>query len=205
MIELKAKVKTGEVPPAPTKVAKSTPGAPKIQEVDANAKKEELETAKDEEPVVVKKSGHTKTLNKDTVDKAAEIATQSANEQALASIPKTSAGLEKDINQLKKDSANVYQYLRKIPLKTIESLYKSSEIEAGLLSGILAAISSHGLGDSDSKNHAGEFLVSLSKASNFDMTLMFIDDAEKKHISTILKAQSDKAVIQKLNQVYGSL
>jgi hypothetical protein len=111
MIELKAKVRTGEVPL--TKVAKSTPGATKIQEVDASAKKEELEVSEVSfEQPVVKKSGHTKTLDKGTVEKAAEIATLSANEATLASIPKTSAGLEKDFNQLKKDSHNVYLYLK---------------------------------------------------------------------------------------------
>ena len=111
MIELKAKVRTGEVPL--TKIAKSAPGASKIQEVDVSAKKEELEVAEASlEQPVIKKSGHTKTLDKSTVEKAAEIATIKANEAALKSIPKTSAGLEKDFNQLKKNSANVYLYLK---------------------------------------------------------------------------------------------
>lgn len=184
MIELKAKVRSGEAPP--TKVdksapAKSTPGASKIQDVDASAKEEELETSETpfEEKVVKKKSGHTKTLDQNTVEKAAEIATLKANEAALKSIPKTSAGLEKDYNQLKKSSDNVYQYVKQIPLKTLESLYKSSEIESGVFSGILAALTEHGLDDRESATHTGEFLFSLSKSSNFDMTLMFIDDGEK--------------------------
>jgi hypothetical protein len=157
---------------------------------------------------VKKQSGKTKTLDKETVNKAAEMATQEANEIALNSIPKTSAGFEKDFNQLKKDSYNVYQYLRRLPVKTIESLYKSSEIETHILSGILAAISEHGLADAAGSKHAGEFLASLSKASNFDMTLMFIDDAEKKHIAKILaaaKKQSDKSINAKLDEVYGNL
>jgi hypothetical protein len=170
--------------------------------------KKELEVSKDEQPVEVKKSGKTKTLDQSTVDKAAEIATQEANDLALKNVPKTSAGFEKDFNQLKKDSEKVYQYIRKIPVKTIETLYKKSEIEAHVLSGILSAISTHGLSDASSCAHAGSFLASLSRASNFDMTLMFIDDAEKKHITQIVEAarqQAEKDVVQRLDAVYGAL
>lgn len=130
----------------------------------------------------------TKSLDKETVNKASEIASQEANEAALKSIPKTSAGFEKDFNQLKRDSSLVYQYLKKIPAKTFETLYKSSEIEAHVFSRLLSAITEHGLSSDDGAKHAGEFLASMSKASSFDMTLMFIDDAEKKSIKQIMSA-----------------
>lgn len=111
MIELKTKVRAGE-PATPIKVAKGTPGAPKIQEVDSGSKKEELEVSKLEETPVKVKKVVTKNLDEDTRNKASEIASLEANEAALKTIPKTSAGFEKDFNQLKKDSSNVYQYLR---------------------------------------------------------------------------------------------
>lgn len=51
-------------------------------------------------------------LGSETVKNAAASASQTANESVLKSVPKTSAGLEKDYKQIKKDSANVYQYLK---------------------------------------------------------------------------------------------
>ena len=53
---------------------------------------------------------------------------------------------------------------------------------------MLVALANHGLKNESDCIKVGEFLVTLSKASNFDMTLMFIDDKEKKELSTILKA-----------------
>jgi len=93
----------------------------------------------------------------------------------LSSIPKTAAGLEKDYNQIKKDSEQVYQYVSKIPCATIEKLYKTSEIEAELLTGILIACGSHGLQDKKTTEATVNTLLSISKANNFDMTLMFIE------------------------------
>ena len=77
--------------------------------------------------------------------------------------------------------------MKQIPLSTLESLYKKSEIATEILSGLLQAISEHGLGDKESSEHAGQFLLSLSKASNYDMTLMFIDDNEKDIIKKIVQ------------------
>lgn len=124
----------------------------------------------------------------------------------MKSIPKTSAGFEKDYHQLEKDSGNVYQYLKNIPLKTLEGLFKNSEVEAELLSGVLEAFVSHGLANADSSKHAAEFLLSLSKAKNYDMTLMFVDEAEKekiKKISDAVKKQcADQGLLARFNKVY---
>ena len=96
----------------------------------------------------------------------------------MKNIPKTAAGLEKDFNQLKRDSNLVYKYMKQVPLKTIEQLFKTPEVSTEVLSGILTAISTHGISDVDSCKHACQFLTSLSKANNFDMTLMFMEDKE---------------------------
>jgi hypothetical protein len=48
----------------------------------------------------------------------------------------------------------------------------------------------------------------MTRASSFDMTLMFLEDAEKKSISSIVtlaKKQTDKATAKILDDVYGSL
>lgn len=118
------------------------------------------------------------------MEKAAERATQAANSIAMKSVPKTAAGFEKDFNQLKKDMGQVHEYLKNIPLKTVESLFKTSEVQAEIFSGILSAFAQHGLKDSDIEK-TSQFLVSLSKADNFDMTLMFADDKEKKDLKAI--------------------
>jgi len=44
---------------------------------------------------------------------------------------------------------------------------------------VLEAFTSHGLNDSESIAKTGEFLMNWSTSSSYDMTLMFIDDAEK--------------------------
>ena len=145
-------------------------------------------------------------LDQETVEKAAERATQEASNIALSSVPKTSAGFEKDFNQLKKNSAHVYQYLKNIPLKTLEGLFRSSEVQAELLAGVLQALALHGLANADSCKHTAEFLLSLSKASNFDMTLMFVDETEKKDLGTIISAVkklcSGSDLVQRLNAAY---
>jgi len=66
-------------------------------------------------------------------------------EKVLNSIPVTASALEKDYNQIKKDSHQVYTYLKNIPLDTIEKLYKNSELQSELLSGILLALGNHGV------------------------------------------------------------
>ena len=108
----------------------------KIQEVSSPTKAP-VET-KDETPngqfsasdsaPVPSKPVKTKTLNKETVDKAASMATDQATQDALKNIPKTAHGLEKDFNQLKRDSSLVYQYIKKIPMNTIVTIYKKSEV-----------------------------------------------------------------------------
>lgn len=131
-------------------------------------------------------------LDKETVDKAATMATDKATQEALNNIPKTAAGLEKDFNQLKRDLSLVYQYVKKIPLNSIVSLYKKTEVSTEVLAGLLNAFSTHGLADADSCKHTCQFLSNLSKADNFDMTLMFMEDREQKMIVKIKDETSKK-------------
>lgn len=131
------------------------------------------------------KSKKVKSLDQDTVDKAASLATESAYAEVLNRVPKTMAGFEKDFKQLQKEPSLFYKYLRNIPDKNVVQLFKKSEMETEVLSGILGAFSNHGLSDAASCKHVCQFLVALSKGSNFDMAFMMIDDAEKKLISNI--------------------
>lgn len=66
----------------------------------------------------------------------------------------------------------------------------------------------HGLADKESTNNTAKFFISLSKASNYDMTLMFINDSEKEKILEIrskLDKHGDKNVKASFNSIYGEL
>ena len=155
---------------------------------EAKQEEEQPKTEKIEEVKELpdkKATKKTKMLDKDTVQKASELASTEASQKALKSIPKTAAGLEKDYNQLKKDQSQVYRYLRNIPPETVAKLYKTTEVEAELLSAIVAALANHGLSNKEDKTHAKAFLSSLEKASNFDMTLMFAEDKDKEMMDKI--------------------
>lgn len=86
------------------------------------------EESKAEEQEVKRPSGKTKTIDTETLEKAKEVATKSATAQVLSRVPKTAAGFEKDFNEIKKESANVVQYLKNIPTATVESIFKKSEV-----------------------------------------------------------------------------
>lgn len=76
------------------------------------------------------------------------------------------------------------------------------------MSGILNAFAEHGLLDNESIKHSTDFLISLSKSSNFEMTLMFVDEVEKSHIKKIKKSISklkDTSLQASFDKVYGDL
>ena len=82
---------------------------------------------------------------------------------------------------MKKDPQSLLAYLKRIPLSTLESYFKKSEMSVELLSGILSVLVLEG-----EQNWVGDFLLSLGKAENFEMTLMFAEDKEKKLIKDIV-------------------
>lgn len=131
-------------------------------------------------------------LDKETVDKASSIATDQATQAALKNIPKTAAGLEKDYNQLKRDSELVHKYLKQVPIKTVEQLYKKTEVPTEVLAGILAAMANHGLSNKEACKHTCQFLISIAKADNFEMTQMFMEDPEQKLLAKILEGVNSK-------------
>lgn len=132
------------------------------------------------------------------MDKAATLASDQATQLALKNIPKTAAGLEKDYNQLKRDSELVHRYIKQIPLTTIQQLYKSTEVPTELLAGLLDALAAHGLSDKETCKHTCQFLISIAKADNFEMTLMFMEDREQKLMVKIMDAVKDKLKGEKL-------
>ncbi len=135
------------------------------------------------------------------------MASTEASQQVLGRLPKTAAGLEKDFNQIKKNSEHVYQFMSGIPPATMSGLFKTSEVSSEVLSGIISAFEAHGKEDAASLKKCAAVLASLGKAANFDMTLMFLEDSEKKQLAAIrdaLKAQCGGCPeVQSFNSVYG--
>ena len=68
-------------------------------------------------------------------------------------------------------------------MASIESYFKKTEIQYELISGILEIVK-----EEASEEWVGKLLMSLSKADNFEMTLMFVEDKEKQYITDIVKA-----------------
>merc|ERR1712166_1160436 len=126
--------------------------------------------------------GKTKQIDQEVLQAAKERAVDVAKQQALAQVPKTAAGFEKDFNSLKKDASALQKYLQQIPCPTVESWFKRTEVNYELLTGILEVCEPVA-----SEEWVGKLLVSLSKADNFEMTLMFIEDTEKALVGKIVE------------------
>lgn len=119
----------------------------KIQEVEVKSTPPPKEPVN--EPVSEQKRAQTaqktKQLDKDIIEKAAMQATEQASNQAMKRVPHTAAGFEKDFNQVKKDQSHIYQFLKNIPYKTIETLFKHSEVLSETFSIALESLVNHGL------------------------------------------------------------
>ena len=68
------------------------------------------------------------------------------------------------------------------------------------VAGLLAALASHGLADKAACKHTCQFLTTLAKADNFEMTLMFMEDKEQKLIVKIMDAVNTTLKGEKLPQ-----
>jgi hypothetical protein len=62
-------------------------------------------------------------------------------------------------------------------------LFKKTEVQYELLSDMLDVLRAEA-----GEEWVGKLLLSLSKADNFEMTLMFVEEKEKQFISDIVKA-----------------
>ena len=62
-------------------------------------------------------------------------------------------------------------------------MFKKTEVQYELLSDILDVLRAEA-----GEEWVGKLLLSLSKADNFEMTLMFVEEKEKQFISDIVKA-----------------
>lgn len=116
-------------------------------------------------------------------------------------VPKTATGFEQDLKSLKTDKEKCQQYLRNIPNETLESYFKKNEVQAEVLSTILDVVS-HDSAKVD--KWSGNFLLSLAKSENFEMTLMFAEDSDRKSIKEIVDnlKDVDKELAGKVRTLY---
>ena len=122
----------------------------------------------------------------------------------MQQIPKTVAKFEQDFNALKGSDKDLLAYLKHIPPATIESLFKKSEIPTEAFSGILKTLALQTYESKTDKEWVGKFMLSLSKANNFEMTLMFAGEQDKKNIeATVAKIKKfDQALATKVQESY---
>lgn len=93
------------------------------------------------------------------------------------------------------------KYLRNVPLATLESYFKKNEVEAHVLTTVLEVVAHE---PSKIDKWSGDFLMSLSKAENFDMTLMMAEETDKKLINDIVKGLTtvDKTLSSNVQKKY---
>lgn len=122
---------------------------------------------------------------------AEEAALQRAKEKAILDakksvmtkpVPKSATGFEQDLRAFKNDKVAMVGYLHSIPIWTLEGYFKKAEVPAQVLSSILGAFS-----EGRANKKSAEFLLSLAKGENFDMTLMFAEASDKKNIENIVE------------------
>jgi len=98
----------------------------------------------------------------------------------------------------------LFSYIKNIPLPTLESYFKKTEVTAELFSGILKTINEKGLTSDEETKWSGNFLKSLSKADKFEMTVMFAEDQDRKSVTQIIEKLSpvDASLAKEIEKAY---
>lgn len=71
-------------------------------------------------------------------------------------------------------------------------------MQAEILTSLLTAIKESGCKNKEDADSMAKFLICLKKAQNFDMTLMFIEDEDKKMAGDVCKEMSGLGVEKKM-------
>lgn len=133
------------------------------------------------------------------LDSAKARASKLERESVMDNLPKTAAAFEKSYNALKKSNSAVVEYLQKLPLTTVEALFKRSEVPIEILSGALKAFKTE---DVQGEKWVADFMMSLTKAENFDMTMMFCEDEDKNLVIEVAKKQKDQKLAKEIKSKY---
>lgn len=76
-------------------------------------------------------------IDDETLKAAKKQASEAEKAHTMTNVPKTAAGFEKDFNALRKDNPALIQYLKGIPLPTLEGYFKKTEVTFEVMQGIL--------------------------------------------------------------------
>ena len=68
-------------------------------------------------------------------------------------------------------------------MTNVESIFKRSEVPVEVLTVILESV--RGCESNEDKSWSGDFLLSLAKSDNFEMTMMFAEESDKNQIRLI--------------------
>lgn len=89
--------------------------------------------------------------------------------------------------------------MQKIPLATVESMFKRTEVPIEVLQSCLNAFKSQNV---QAESWVGDLMLTLTKADNFDMTIMFCEDSDKALVAEIANKQSDKKKAKDIKSKY---
>ena len=105
---------------------------------------------------------------------------------------------------MKNDEESLFAYIKNIPTKTVETIFKKAEVPTEVFTGIIKTIVSKGVGSAEDQAWSGKFMLSLTKAKNFEMTLMFAGDADNKNIEEIVEkiSEADSELAEKVKTEY---
>lgn len=112
-------------------------------------------------------------------------AMEEQQQRLMSQVPKTAAGFNMDFKALKKNAQSQFQYLKRIPFDTIKGYFKKTEIETAIFSEMMRTLADQVDSDEEA-TWASNFMMALSTAANFDMTLMFAEDDEKAWIDDVI-------------------
>ena len=154
----------------------------KVSEVkEAKPLIEEVKDGKTSSPQKAPEPKKRTKLTDESIEKAAKIAREEIGKDTVR-IPNTSYGFEADINSLKKDPENLYSYISKIPPSTYLKIYKNMDIQADYLVLILDSINKFETDNDRILN----ILYYFAQTQNITMTMMFMNDEDKKIIEQLI-------------------
>jgi hypothetical protein len=74
-----------------------------------------------------------KQLDQEALEAARAKASEQEKASLMGNLPKTAAGFEKDFNALKKDKSALVEYMKRMPLPTLEGYFKRAEVPVEVL------------------------------------------------------------------------
>ncbi|CAI2382792.1 unnamed protein product [Moneuplotes crassus] len=203
-MEKQMKKQMGEMEGKKKKEEKKATSKTKVEEVKSTGVKvkeispEEAQAAKSKtsEPVQPKKKVK---IDDEVINKAAELASKTIGKDKVR-IPNTTYGFESDLNSLKKDPENLYNYISQIPPSVFSKLYKDCDINPDYLVLILNSVTTY----EKNADKILELLYNFSKTSNFSMTVMFFTDEDRSLYSELV-TKAEEATISSASEMLAAV